>query len=213
MNTFCPYNRIIVNVGKEYSDEVISSSGIKFYQDTSYRPEWHVAISGIVFSPPKKVTTEIENYSNIKNILKKGDKIYFKYHQIDEDNVVFVDKVKHYLIDYEGVFCVIRGGNIIMISDWNLIEPCKKEFPPVVADGRTEKEKEIRLKILNEERIKEEIRYNKTTGILRHKEDNCIWEKGDLLRFSQNLSFLNTIEGKEYYCIRTKGLLCRILSE
>lgn len=79
----CIQNYILVELTKTFQDEVISDGGIKFYQDTSFRPEWNVTINGIVASVPMKITGGGDSIDpdreRISPIVKQGDEIIFNY--------------------------------------------------------------------------------------------------------------------------------------
>lgn len=81
----CIQNNIIVELPKVFQDELISPNGIKFYQDTTFRPEWNVTIVGKVMSVPIRLSIGGGRDSidpdrpNIRKIVKKGDEIVFSY--------------------------------------------------------------------------------------------------------------------------------------
>jgi hypothetical protein len=82
----CIQNNILVELPKAFQDELVSSNGTKFFQDTSFRPEWNTTIKGIVASVPKKLTMGDGKNSSldpdririIPNVLA-GDEIVFSY--------------------------------------------------------------------------------------------------------------------------------------
>lgn len=82
----CIQNNILVELSKTFQDEITSDGGLKFYKDTTFRPEWSTTIKGTVASAPIKLTGgdgRVHSFSperpNIKPIVKKGDKIIFSY--------------------------------------------------------------------------------------------------------------------------------------
>jgi hypothetical protein len=85
-NPVCLQNNILVELPKAFQDELVSSDGMKFYQDTTFRPEWNVTIQGKVASVPKKLTMgDGHNHSldpdrpRINPIVKEGDDLIFSY--------------------------------------------------------------------------------------------------------------------------------------
>lgn len=81
----CIQNNILVELEKSFQDELVSESGIKFYQDTTFRPEWNTTVLGRVASVPKRLTLGGGNDSidpdreRISQIVKAGDEIVFSY--------------------------------------------------------------------------------------------------------------------------------------
>jgi co-chaperonin GroES (HSP10) len=82
----CLQNHILVELPKAFQDELISTSGRKFYQDTTFRPEWNVTVEGKVASVPRKITIgdgmgqSIDpDRPRINPIVKVGDDIIFSY--------------------------------------------------------------------------------------------------------------------------------------
>lgn len=79
----CILNNILVELPKAFQDELVASNGIKFYQDTTFRPEWNTTIKGIVASVPKRLIAGGESLDfdrpKIKPIVKPGDEIIFSY--------------------------------------------------------------------------------------------------------------------------------------
>ncbi len=80
----CIQNNIIVELSKVFQDELISG-GIKFYQDTTFRPEWNVTVMGKVVSVPMRLSfgggrdSLDPDRPNIRQIVKVGDEIVFSY--------------------------------------------------------------------------------------------------------------------------------------
>lgn len=82
----CIQNHILVELSKAFQDEIISDGGLRFYKDTTFRPEWSVTISGKVASVPLKLTFGDGNGQTfdpirpgITQIIKVGDEIIFSY--------------------------------------------------------------------------------------------------------------------------------------
>ena len=82
----CIENNILVELPKAFQDELVSSNGVKFYQDTTFRPEWNVTLQGKVASVPTRVTMgdgQIHSLDpdrpRIRQIIKPGDDIVFNY--------------------------------------------------------------------------------------------------------------------------------------
>lgn len=94
-----PLNNIIVEISEKHKEEIQTESGIKFFQDTTYRPEWHVTITGKVVSVPDKLNgAGWTTRANIKPEVQVGDELIFSYlvifdlaHTDDRDEVFYED--------------------------------------------------------------------------------------------------------------------------
>ena len=82
----CIQNYILVELGKKFNDEISFDGGLKLYKDTTIRPEWNVAISGMVASVPLGLTvgdgiihSHYPNRVKINQTIKPGDEIIFSY--------------------------------------------------------------------------------------------------------------------------------------
>lgn len=82
----CLQNNILVELESKFQEELVSDGGMKFYKDTTFRPEWNTTISGKVVSVPIKLTEgNGSNHSldfdrpNIHQIIKPGDELVFNY--------------------------------------------------------------------------------------------------------------------------------------
>lgn len=81
----CIQNNILVELPHLFNEEVVSGK-FKFYQDTTFRPEWNTVIKGTVISVPKKITIGSgagqsldPDRVNINPIVKEGDELIFNY--------------------------------------------------------------------------------------------------------------------------------------
>lgn len=92
-----PVDRILVQVDKKFEDEIVTESGIKFYKDVSFNPEWNVTVTGKVVSAPSKISrTEIgldgsfipdRHRSRLHDEVKEGDELFFSYAVITDKDV------------------------------------------------------------------------------------------------------------------------------
>jgi co-chaperonin GroES (HSP10) len=69
----CPIDKIIVQFDKKFQDEIVTKSGIKFYQDPTFNPEWQATVTGTVVSIPKRIS-----YPIVPQV-KVGDELVFSY--------------------------------------------------------------------------------------------------------------------------------------
>jgi co-chaperonin GroES (HSP10) len=94
-----PQNNLFVLIDKMYTDEIKTGSGVRLYQDTSFKPEWHVTITGHVVSTPMKLTKDNYERAGLRlEDIRVGDEAIFKY-LVVEDKVFTDDAAKFFLIE------------------------------------------------------------------------------------------------------------------
>jgi hypothetical protein len=74
MSPVSPQNKIIVCFEKKYQDEIKTASGISFFKDTTFAPEWNATLTGRVESVPRRITIP-----GIRPEVEPGDEIAFSY--------------------------------------------------------------------------------------------------------------------------------------
>lgn len=92
-----PVNTILVQIEKKYEDEIITGSGIKFYKDTSYNPEWNVTATGKVISVPARLSDRVteagtfvagDSPTQIIPDVQVGDELFFGYNVIEDKDYI-----------------------------------------------------------------------------------------------------------------------------
>lgn len=120
-------NNLLVNIGKKFEDEIVASGGTVFYQDTSFRPEWNVTLTGKVISTP--LTVNIGDGSRLQSMdldrprinqnVKPGDEIIFSYTVImnrsSTDNAGDIFERKTPVDPYTTVWTNHKGLEIVRI--------------------------------------------------------------------------------------------------
>lgn len=118
-------NKIIISIEKRYQDEVDFNGG-KLWVDPTYRPEWNAFPYGIVVAAPEHPLFVSDDF--VYNV-KKGDKLYFNYLVVTDDNNMFINDNKQYwMVDYFHALAVVRDGKIIPVGEHILIEPMYDEL-------------------------------------------------------------------------------------
>jgi co-chaperonin GroES (HSP10) len=79
MYPISPRNKLVVCFDKKYQDEIVTPSGITFYKDTTFSPEWNVTVTGKVISVPQKLTIQ-----GMTNEVQVGDELAFSYWVIED---------------------------------------------------------------------------------------------------------------------------------
>lgn len=170
--------------------------------------------------PPSKVTTGIVvgvplgmyEYSEIVPEVQVGDRVYFHYNAISEMSRVLLEYSQDYdhSIPYSMIFCAVRNGEIIMIGSRVL---CEKYYDPDITfeeiNGVVIPVKKSKSGIIMEMNVK----HNPHKAVLRHIGNPLRGQKrvdarpGDLVYYEKDADFENTIEGREYLCMKQENLL------
>jgi co-chaperonin GroES (HSP10) len=185
---YAPSGRIFVTHDGRWDDEIVTESGIKFFKDTTFRPEHGVRIFGTVATTPLDGKCEVS----------EGDKVYFHYFTLQyDDNRVTVDKVDYYASEIEQVFVKVVDGNIIPVHGWCLIDIETKEIDhSIIIIPDSVKKKEVN-----------------TYGKLMYAPQGCEIPVGSTVFFRDIYAFKNDIEGKEYYLMNQNGIECYQLND
>ena len=189
--------RLAVKVEKKYQDTIEFSNGQKLYLDVTWKPEHHVTICGEVVALPNRKWCKNTAGDYMKQELEMGDKIYFNYLTVDKDNLITGER-NVYLLDLEMVFCYVRGKSITAVSNHVLIEPKVNE-------------KKIGSIYVQQPKRSEEEGYVRHIGEPLKGKDRVLVSAGDLVRFPERCSFLNVIEGKEFYVMKQEDLLGKLI--
>lgn len=181
--------KILVQVEKRFEDEIKTDSGIVFYKDTSYDPEWNSRIFGTVVAPPVRVPQDQVSGDVFNADVRAGDKLYFNYNVlIDDDNMIVEDGKEYWTVDFYLAIAVVRDGKVIPLGEHILIEPRYEELESslIITDHITKKE-------LN-------------NGYVFASNDPQIPE-GSLVEFEEKGKFKNKIEGKEVFVMYNNNIL------
>ena len=187
----------------------------------SYRG--HEAISAYVAKLPPKAkvktipryncgsyTPEYQTLKDTVPLIKKGDKVYFHYNSLlQEDNFMYREENGDlvYRIHYMSVFCFVRDSKITMLSGYVLLSSVSELTEKIEVDGHQVSGKKHGNLVLIEkpEDVKGNTKAKYLTGILEHigmpvadDENARIIVPGTKVLFKPNSQFKNTIEGKEY---------------
>lgn len=180
--------KIIVSVEKQFNDEVTTDSGIKFYKDTTYKPEWNVVSSGKVEAIARRVPKDF-TVDGFYNTVEVGDKLYFHYLVVmDEDNRIDTNL---YLVDYFQALATVRDGKIYPVGEHILIEPLDEE---VTHDFLV---------------IPEMMKKKQTTkGRVFSSNDPQI-PNGSIVEYEELGKFENEIDGKKLFVMYNSNILVK----
>ena len=186
---------VIVKIDKPYNNEV-EYGKLKLEVDVMFNPTHYARIYGEVYSMPRHLTDE--RYG----IIKEGDTVYFHYNVVD-DSHLYGD---YYSVDVERIFCTVRNGDILPLSEWVLVNPLVAERKKVNIGG---KNVDVRMKGDLVVGINKKVMADKAQ--IAYISDNDMGlSKNDVVYIKPDFEFKNKIEGKEYYCVRKKDLLGKI---
>lgn len=182
-----PIYKIFVKIDKRFQDEIETESGIKLYKDTSFKQEENSTIVGHVVAAPDKYDRSMGTPDFKANVMA-GDKLYFHFLvTIDEENRIEVDGEEYWMVDYFNAIALVRGGKIIPVGDYILLEPIKEE---------------IKTDLI----VPDLIDTEKTKGLIVASNDPSIPE-GSVVEYEDVGKFWNVIEGRRLYCMWNQNIL------
>ena len=150
-----------------------------------------VTRSGIVMSVPS-VATNSYTGDSLNIDIKKGDEIYTHHFLTHEQHETEINGEKVYEIRYEDCYCVVRDGNIIMLNEWNLIEPIKED------------ESEFTI---GNFKTKFELGNDSKKGILKYPSKSINLNSGSLVYFKRNRDYEITVDDKKYFRVNTRDIV------
>lgn len=203
-----PFNGVIVKVEEQF-DSKVKFKSLELDIDHEFAPTDYARIYGeVVAVTDKKPLTD--NLQGIDPIVQVGDKIYFKYLvTLDDSRCIFGN---YYMCPYPWIFCVVRNGDIIPVGGWvlcDIIESAPVE--QIEING-------VKLSVdLDANGLVTNINKKKETNraIVRHigaplEGDTCEVSVGDEVILADYSNFTNKIEGKDYYLVEQKYILCKV---
>jgi co-chaperonin GroES (HSP10) len=217
-----PINKILVKLEKKSENvytfangtEIFFYNGEEAYRDGTYNPHNYTRIYGEVAVIPDRLTrddrflvyvdSELALYEDsIVPEVQVGDRIYFHYISVQDNNFIQIDKEMYYSIPYSSVLCVVRDKKIIPIGGYVLSEPYYGEGVHVanMPDGTT-----IRVKKIGSFELPV---YDPlpNQAVVKHvgtplKGFDSELSVGDIILIQDKRTHKNTIEGVEYYTTR-----------
>ena len=87
---------VLISTPQKYNDRIEISGGTVLWLDTSFRPQHHVSISGIVEAVPGLLSPSHYAHSKSTMDLQVGDKVYFNYLTIHPENLVWHNDQEYY---------------------------------------------------------------------------------------------------------------------
>ena len=185
--------RAIVEIDKPYENEVELEGGTTLVYDHKFNPTLNARIYGTVVAIAPSLSFAEE--------LRLGDTLYFHYNVVEDSHI----DGDLYNVEEDRIFCYVRDGVIHLVNDWALLEPYEEHNDIVEVQG-----KRVRARMRGDLVIglqeKTSAEYAKVAHIGRN--DKGV-EQGDIVIMEPHFEFKNTIEGKEYFCSKTKHIIGR----
>lgn len=120
------------------NDSIKLKNGKDIYIDTSFAPEKHITVTGVVKAIPLKLHFDPQNPNlmpwDVDMELIEGDRVVCHYLAIQN---CFRPEIKRFLVQdgkryvwlqYRSIFCAIRDDEIIPINGYNLISPLPDKY-------------------------------------------------------------------------------------
>ena len=104
-------NHIWVLYPQQFENKAQHGS-LTLYLDTSYSPEWHSILKGVVHSVPETNDFGIQEKLIEDWEFVVGDTIYFKYLVADEENMLKEGGENFLRVPMNDIFCYVRKGQI-----------------------------------------------------------------------------------------------------
>lgn len=199
-----PTQKLIIRADNIYN-YYAKHGNLTLYVDPLFKPGQRKIITGDVAF----VCENMRDGCRIVNEVKAGDKVYFHYNSLSEDNMV-PGHPGLWVVEYDSVFCSVRNGDIIMIGSRVLAEPVyDDDIIEIEVDGFKHK-----AKITPSGLVKQlDPGYNLNKARMSHIGSPLIGDPevpvkpGDIFYYIKNADFKNNIEGKEYFVMMQDEIL------
>lgn len=157
---------------------------------------------------------EYRYISDINPIVRPGDRIYYHFNTISEDNRLkecfedFTSKI--YKVRYEHIFCLVRDGQIVPVGDYVLVEKTyDTDVQPVDVNGKEVMAKMTGSGLVTEIGVKPKTEVGTVAfiGPPLNGDPDLGLTAGDLVLFIKDSDWVNVIEGKEYYIMHQRDIM------
>ncbi len=193
-DTFQPMKGMCFLDVKEGSKTKMVSGEFEFLLRTDYDPyATHSCVqNGVITHLPADLP---ELYKE----LKVGDMVYTTHHLINEKNAILLNGRKLRSMHYEDIYVIDRGGELISVGKWSLLEPAYED------DSQWKTASGLMLKAAPAKLKRHGIAFTCSPQL---KEDGV--QKGDMLNLRKNSEYEIEINGKLYYNVHDNDVLAII---
>lgn len=188
-----------------FDDLVKTKSGITLYKDTTFNPEWSATVSAPVISIPRSVREIDGDTEGIKEFVKKGDTLLFRYmvimqrDQRDNDtdihhNQFFIEGEPFWKVDYSMILGVIRKGQIIPAPGY--------VFAKIIEEKLDEKVGSLYIPESMQKKVVKGKAIIHESGEPKQGRIDLGLQKGDTIIFNEQFAEKYEVEGEKYLVIR-----------
>lgn len=201
MKIISPQNKLLLKADKLYYDEIITESGITFYQDTSFNPQEFAMMEFTVHSVPPLIIKR-QDYEGFCELPSPGDRVLGRYdivyayrEQPDRaspihKNIIRREGQEFWRADIMQIFAVKAGADWRMLNQYVLCD--------LVEERRT-----IGEVLILPEHLRTEIRRDKMR--IRNIEHPEL-RPGDIIYTTPNAAQQYKIGKDEFYIIRQRHI-------
>ena len=187
------FDLFVVEIKKRINDTITTSGGLELYIDNKFNEFKNRTTEAPVVAVPFKYDTGVE----------VGDTLYFHHLVVINDGQPLTGEDNHYLVRFDPRATVnnqaiayrsAKTGEIHPLGGWSLLEAVEEE--------EEEKSSVIEVVELKERPV--------TKGKVSFAPPWVVQlglEVGDVVGFKKNMDYRITIEGKEYYRVRSEDLM------
>jgi len=192
-----PRDYIFFQVDRVIADSIQGENGLSLVLITGGEPGsdlHHVREYGEVVATPKLLSTHLDTTMDVQI----GDKIYFHFHTVSDENRIELEGEIYYKVHYSQVYCAIRDNRLIMLNDYLLATPKMESEDDIKTPGG------IYLKM--------EPEPIPLRAIVAHIPAGPGFDEiqvGDEIYYNSHSDVPISIEGKSYYRMRQQDVLAK----
>lgn len=186
------FDLFVVEIKKRINDTIKTESGLELYIDNRFDEFKNRTTEAPVVAVPFKYDTGVE----------VGDTLYFHHLVVINDGQPLTGEDDHYLVRFDPNHTVnnqaiayksAKTGRVHPLAGWSLLE-------------RVEEREEKQSDIIDVVKLKDSPVTKGKVSFAPPWVEELGLEVGDVVGFGKNMDYRITIEGKEYYRVRSQDL-------
>jgi co-chaperonin GroES (HSP10) len=186
------FDLFVVEIKKRINDTIKTESGLELYIDNRFDEFKNRTTEAPVIAVPFKYDTGVE----------VGDTLYFHHLVVINDGQPLTGEDNHYLVRFDPDHTVnnqaiayksAKTGRVHPLAGWSLLE-------------RVEEREEKQSDIIDVVKLKDSPVTKGKVSFAPPWVEELGLEVGDVVGFGKNMDYRITIEGKEYYRVRSQDL-------
>ena len=187
------FNLFVVKLEKKLNDSITTESGLELYIDTRFNEFENRITEGPVVAVPFKYDTGVE----------VGDTLYFHHLVVVNDGQPLTGEDDHYLVRYDPDHTInnqaiayksAKTGRVHPLAGWALLEG-------------VEEPEEKESSIIDVVKLKDKPVTKGMVAFTPPWVEVLGLKIGDIVGFRKNIDYRISIEGTEYYRIRSEDLM------